>query len=82
MEDPDSDSQYRAAKIVTRTVRSDAELAKEQANGVGPVSIIYQALEEQVAVTTEQLEQGSSELRRLHRMMRSLRIRKDGVLEA
>ena len=82
VEDPDSDPQYRAAKIVTRTAQSDAELAKEQANGVGPVSIIYQALEEQVAVTTEQLEQGSSELRRLHRIMGSLRIRKDGVLEA
>ena len=82
VEDPDSDPQYRAAKIVTRTAQSDAELAKEQANGVGPVSTIYQAIEGQVAVTAEQLEQGSGELRRLHRMMGSLRIRKDGVLEA
>ena len=81
VEDPDSNPQCRTAKIVTQTAPSDAELAKEQANGVGPVSIIYQALKEQVAVTTEQLEQGSGKLRRLHRMMGSLRIRKDGVFD-
>ena len=54
------------AKIIIRTTQSDAELAKEQATGVGPVSVIYRALRDHVEVTTEQLEQGSFELRKLH----------------
>ena len=70
------------AKIITRTTQSDAELAKEQATGVGPVSVIYRALRDHVEVTTEQLEQGSFELRKLHWMLDSLRITTDGVLEA
>ena len=49
---------------------------------MGPVSVIYRALRDHVEVTTEQLEQGSFELRKLHWMLDSLRITTDGVLEA
>ena len=70
------------AKIITRTTQSDAELAKEQATGVGPDSVIYKALRDHVEVTTEQLEQGSFELRKVHRMLDSLRINTDGVFKA
>ena len=80
--DDNLDQLCSTAKIVTRTNQADAELAKEQATGVGPVSIIYQALRDHVEVATDQLEQGSFELRKLHRMMGSLRINADGVLEA
>ena len=80
--DDDLDQLCSTAKIITRTTQADAELAKEQATGVGPVSVIYQALRDHVEVTTDQLEQGSFELRKLHRMMDSLRINTDGVLEA
>ena len=80
--DDDLDQLCSAAKIITRTTQSDAELAKEQATGVGPVSVIYQALRDHIEVTAEQLEQGSFELRKLHRMMDSLKINADGVLEA
>ena len=51
------------AKILTRTTQSDTELAKEQATGVGPVSVIYKALQDQVEVTPEQLEQGCTKLK-------------------
>ena len=80
--DDNIDRLCSTAKIITRTTQSDAELAKEQATGVGPVSVIYKALRDHVEVTTEQLEQGSFELRKLHRMIDSLRINTDGVLEA
>ena len=71
-----------AVKIITRTTQSNAKLAKEQATGVGLVSVIYKALRDHADVTTKQLEQGSSELLKLHRMIDSLRIRTDGVLQA
>ena len=58
------------------------ELAREQATGAGPVSIIYRALRDHIEVTAEQLEWNSLQLRKLHKMMDSLRIRADGVLEA
>ena len=80
--DDNPDQLCSTAKIITRTNRADAELANEQATGVGPVSIIYRALRDHVEVTADQLEQGSFELRKLHRMMDSLRINADGVLEA
>ena len=63
-----------AAKIMIRTIQSDAELAREPTTGVGLVSVIYKALRDNVEGTTEHLEQGSSKLRKLHRMIGSLRI--------
>ena len=85
-EDPPTDTRtdilLTTAKIVTRTTQADAELAKEQAAGMGPVAVIYQALLNDREVTEEQLELGSAELRRLHRQRDSLRLRTDGVLEA
>ena len=69
-------------KIVTRTTKSDAELAQEQASGAGPVAVIYQALQNGVEITDEQLESGSAELKKLHKIRDSLRVRPDGVLEA
>ena len=69
-------------KIMTRTAGSDTELAKEQASGTGPVAIIYKALQDEVEVTSEQLDSGSAELKRLNKMRGSLRLRPDGVLEA
>ena len=67
-----------AAKITTRTTQSDA---REQATGVGHVSVIYRAIREHVEVTAEQLAQDSVELRKLHRMLDTLQIRTDDVLE-
>ena len=67
---------------MTRTAQSDMELARAQSTGVGPVSIIYRALRDHIEVTAEQLEWNSLELRKLHKIMDSLRIRADGVLEA
>ena len=77
-----TDTLLTTAKIVTRTTQADAELAKEQAAGMGPVAVIYQALLNDKEVTEEQLELGSAELRRLHQQRDSLRLRTDGVLEA
>ena len=67
---------------MTRTIQSNIELAREQATKVGPVSTIYRALRDHIEVTAEQLEWNSLQLRKLHKMMDSLRIRADGVLEA
>ena len=33
-----------AAKIITQTTQSYAKLAKEQATGVGPISVIYRTM--------------------------------------
>lgn len=60
-----------AATIVTRITQSDAKLAREEATGVGPISVICRALRDHVEVTTGQLEQGSFELQNLHRMLDS-----------
>ena len=81
-DDSSEDLLCRAVKIVTRTAQSDIELAREQATGVGSVSIVYRALRNHIEVTAEQLEWNSLELRKLHKMMDSLRIWADGVLEA
>ena len=70
--DQDSNSDYPV----------DAEIAREQATEVGPISVMYRALRDYVEVTTEQLELSSFELRKRHRMLDSLPIRTDGVLEA
>ena len=43
---------------------------------------MYQALQNGVDITDEQLETGSAELKKLHRIRDSLRVRTDGVLEA
>ena len=64
------------------TTQSDTELAKEKATGVGPMLVIYKALRDHIEVAPEQLEQGCTKLRKLHKMMDSLRILADGVLEA
>ena len=50
---------FKAAKIVTPTAQSNAELAQKQAVGVGPMAVIYKALQNQVDVTAVQLELGS-----------------------
>ena len=70
-DDSSEDLLCRAAKIVTRTAQSDIELAREQATGVGPVSIIYRAQRDHIEVTSEQLEWNSLELRKLHKIMNS-----------
>ena len=67
-DDSSEDLLCRAAKIVTRTAQSDIELAREQATGVGPVSIIYRAQRDHIEVTSEQLEWNTLELRKLHKM--------------
>ena len=46
------------------------------------MSVIYKALRDHVEVTLEQFEQGCTELKKLYKIMDSLRIRADGVLEA
>ena len=67
-DDSSEDLLCRAAKIVTRTAQSDIELAREQATGVGAVSIIYRVLRNHIEVTSEQLEWNTLELRKLHKM--------------
>ena len=49
-------------KIVTRATGSDAELAKEQASGTGPVHY-DQALQNEIEVTAEKLDSGCAEPR-------------------
>ena len=61
------------------TTQTDLVLA-QQAPGTD-VGIIYNAVRTQTELTEEEVQGGSTELRILHQLFNSLRIRKDGVLE-
>ena len=52
----------KATKIVTRTTRSDAELAQKQTAEIRPVALMNKALQDWVEIAAEQLELGSAKL--------------------
>ena len=56
-------------------------MAQDQATGEHPIARIYKALLAGKPLTTEELQVGGTELRRLNARKKALRIQTDGVLE-